>query len=141
MPTLIMPGLYTDTQYKKFVGQGITFPIVLNNGRAQVFTGVELIRSSIKIILSWETGNRFFLAEFASRLESLLFEPNDFLLKALLQRFVIEALDNWEARIELLQSSVEKVNNEKVSITMTYRILTTNTVDTFTFPFYDKIIY
>jgi len=141
MPTLIMPGLYTDIQYKKFVGQGITFPIVLDNGRAVVYTGVELIRSSIKIILAWETGNRFFLAEFASRLESLLFEPNDFLLKALLQRFVIEALDNWEARIELLQSSVERVNNEKVNITMTYRILTTNTVDTFTFPFYDKIIY
>lgn len=132
---------FEDTQYKKFVGQGIVFPIILENGKAPIYTGVELVRSSIRIILSWEVGNRFFLPEFASRLETLLFEPNDFLLKQLLNIYVVEALKKWEHRIELLEANIEDVDFQAIKLNISYKILTTNTVDTFIFPFYRKINY
>ena len=134
-------SIYNQDTYKNFIGQGITFPIHLENGKPPLETGVPLIRASIRSILSWEVGNRFFLPEFASRLETLLFEPNDFLLKQLLNIYVVEALKKWEHRIELLEANIEDVDFQAIKLNISYKILTTNTVDTFIFPFYRKINY
>ena len=126
---------------QSFVGQGITLPLKLVNGKPPLESGFELIRSSIIMILSWKYGSRFFLGEFGSKLHLLLEEPNDDILQETIEVFVIDAITNWDPRIELVESIIERPNESTINLTITYKILNTKKEDTFTFPFYRKIIY
>lgn len=127
---------------KKFIGQGITFPIELNsNGRPNIETGVNLIRSSIKNLLSWPYATRYFLGEYGSRLNELLEEPNDDILKNLVRYFVIDSISKFEKRISLLETSIIKPTAGSIHIKLKYKINNSSTTDSFIFPFYDKIKY
>lgn len=131
-----------DLNTIKFIGQGITFPIKLNSqGRPDIETGVELIRSSLKIILKWPYATRFFLGEFGARLEELLEEPNDTIIKSLVRHFVIDSISKFETRIELLEVSIINPTATSLSIKLRYKILSSQSEDTFIFPFYPKIKY
>lgn len=59
-------------------------------------SGMERINQSINHILSTRIGTRFFLPDFGSKLYTLIFEPNDFILYDLLKRYIKEALEKWE---------------------------------------------
>lgn len=127
---------------KNFIGGGITLPIKLVNGKPPIESGFDLIRASIRMILSWEFGTRFFLNEFGSELNSLLEEPNDHVLENLISTFVTDAVTRWENRVQLLDVQVQREESiSKISITLTYRIVNTQREDTFVFPFYRNIIY
>jgi phage baseplate assembly protein W len=132
-----------DNQFSisNFIGNGITFPFQLVNGTLPLYSGFELIRSSLITILSWPLGKRFFLAEFGSNLYNLLEEPNDDILKDLIRIFVIDAIAKWEPRIELVDLSLQRTTDISIDLTLTYKILAIKKEDTFTFPFYKKIIY
>jgi phage baseplate assembly protein W len=67
----------------------------------------ELLESSIKFILSTGIGEYICLPEFGSKLQQDLFEPNDSVLTALVQRHVIEALNKWEPRLSVVRVNVE----------------------------------
>lgn len=129
---------------RNFIGQGLIFPIELENGRGKLFTGFDLLRSSIKVILSWPYNQRFLLGQFGSRLEDVLEEPNDDVLHNLVYTFVTDAIATWEKRIELV--NVELIRNDQrasssLSLSLTYRIINSQIEDNFVFPFYRKIIY
>lgn len=124
-----------------FIGSGITFPIQLQNGKAVVDSGFNLIRASIKTILSFQVGTRFFLAEFGSRIEELLEEPNDEILRNLINTFVIDAVTKWEKRVSTISTSIDSISDEQINIQIIYQILNSNTVDNFIYPFYKNIIY
>lgn len=123
-----------------FIGKGITLPLVLVGGRPLLDSGFSLIRASIKTILSWEYGQRFFLNEFGSRLEDLIEEPNDLILQNEINIFVKEALENWEKRIIPIRASIISTDG-KISLDISYRVLNSQQVDNFIFPFYEKIKY
>lgn len=125
-----------------YVGKGLTFPIELDSKGSPVLkTGFELINSSIKIILSWPFLQRIFLSEFGSRLEDLLEEPNDELMKSLVKNFVYEALTKWETRIDILEVDTKRTKPESLEIGIRYRVRATGLENIFTFPFYKEIIY
>lgn len=128
------------TQQETFIGQGITLPIQLVAGKPVLKTGFDLIRASIVMILSWEYGKRFFLPEFGSQLNQLIEEPNDQVLQETIKVFVIEAISKWDPRIELVNAITERTDTT-INLTITYNILSIKKEDTFTFPFYKKIIY
>ncbi len=130
-----------NTDYARFLGKGITFPIVLFNGAPEIISGPELIKSSLMSILSWQYGTRYFLAEYGSLLEILLLEPNDFILKQLLRRFVIEAISKWEKRVQVIPENtvIIDVTPYKVNVQIAYIIRGTTSEDSFIFPFYRKI--
>jgi phage baseplate assembly protein W len=132
---------FKDKPIKDFIGSGISFPIQLNNGKVVVSSGFELIRSSILMILGWPVGTRFYLSEFGSKLEDLLEEPNDDILKQIIYTFVVDPITVWEKRITLVDVSLEDVTQTKLNLRMTYRILNSQTTDTFVFPFYRNIVY
>jgi phage baseplate assembly protein W len=132
---------FQDKPLKDFIGSGISFPIQLNQGRAVLSSGFELIRSSIKMILGWPVGSRFYLAEFGSKLEELLEEPNDDILKQIIYTFVVDPITVWEKRVSLVDVSLEDVTSTKLNLRMTYRIVNSQTTDTFVFPFYRNIVY
>lgn len=129
------------TTQSDFIGQGIILPLALVNGAPQLVTSFDLIRASIITILSWQYGKRFFLAEFGSQLENLLEEPNDKILEDLIKVFVVDAISKWDARIEVKEMIMKRNNDISLDLTLTYQLLNIKKEDTFTFPFYTKIIY
>lgn len=63
---------------------------------------VDLVNSSIKFILNTQIGEYITLPDFGSELPNDLFEPNDFVLEALVVRHASDALTRWEPRIAVL---------------------------------------
>jgi len=123
-----------------FLGKGITFPVKLTTGGLPVISGgEELIKNSIFLILSWPFRNRIMLAEFGSRLEELLEEPNDDLLRGLVIHYILDSLKTWEQRINVLGVSVERLEDSSLSVELTYQIKVTGLEQTLTFPFYKTI--
>ena len=124
---------------ENFIGAGIVFPIELDKGKAVVKSGFELIRSSINLIIGWPYGSRFYLSEFGSRIEELLEEPNDEVLRMLINTFVIDSINQWEKRIFLTGADIVDVSPTKIKILLRYRIINSQTEDSFIYPFYRKI--
>jgi phage baseplate assembly protein W len=123
-----------------FIGGGIGFPVELNsNGSVDILTGREIINSSIKMILGWES-SRIMLPEFGSRYQELLEEPNDELLMDLVIFFTFEALETWEKRITVLDVIVSDLTESQMSIQVRYNITNTNLEEVLTYPFYRELI-
>lgn len=129
-----------QTQLQNFIGQGITLPLILVKGKPQLKSGFDLIKSSIITILSWRIFTRFFLKEFGSQIDQLLEEPNDQILEDTVRVFVIDAVQKWEPRITIIQTNLFRTDTT-MDLTITCQILNTKSEETFTFPFYKKIIY
>ena len=126
----------------KLIGTGITFPIKINVlGGVDVVGGSELIQSSIKTILYWPKGQRFFNEQFVSKIFKVLEEPNDIVSKALVRHYVFETLNMWEKRITATDAKVLSSSNESVTIQIKYIIRSTRIEETMVFPYYKKIIY
>lgn len=126
-----------------FIGSGLTFPIQLQNGRGVIESGYNLIRSSIRNILAFEIGRKFFLGEFGSRLNELLEEPDDEPLHNMLNIFIVDAITTWEKRITSISTSIEDVSREQgvIQIRLVYKILNAQNADNFIYPFYTQITH
>lgn len=131
-----------DTTEENFIGKGLKFPIQLDNlGKAVVVSSTDLVETSIRNILSWPNRTRFFLAEFGSRVETLLEEPNDTVLQGLVRHYVIDALNQWEKRIEVLDVQLLVPSDNELHLKIKYRILNTQIENSFIFPYYTSIIF
>lgn len=115
--------------------RGLAFPIEVVNGAVPLKSGIELIKSSIKIILSWELGVRYFTPEFGSRLHEVLEEPNDVVLEALVNRFTIEPIELWEKRVSLLDIAINRPELDKLTVIIKYLIKPINVEDYLTFEY------
>lgn len=133
---------WRQKELEVYIGKGITLPLKLVGGKPPLETGFDLIRSSIRMILAWSFGTRFFLNEFGSRLEELLEEPNDVILEEMVEHITSDAINKWEKRVELLGVIAEGSKKDlgyKMSLTITYRIKAVDRTDTFVYPFYYQI--
>lgn len=125
----------------QYFGSGIIFPIELTpSGLPIIRKGSELIPSSIKTILSWPYNQRIFLNQFGSRLNELLEEPNDELLKGLVNFFIRDSLRNWEKRITVVDVGIARKEPEDLEVNLIYQNKITGLEDVFTFPFYKTIL-
>lgn len=78
------------------------------------------------------------LPEFGSRLHELVFETNDEVLKDLLAVFIYDAISDWEKRVKYLSTSFEQEDNVIVC-KVEYKILKSNEIDSFVYPFYREL--
>lgn len=125
---------------KVYLGKGLAYPTTLVNGSATLVREADLIKQSISIILKTPKGSRFMLPEFGSRLDELMFEQNDEVLRDLLRFFIYEALTQWETRIRF-QSVAFSQDREAVYCELKYTILKSNEIDSFIYPFYRQLKY
>lgn len=124
-----------------YIGLGMKNPVSLVEGRAVIIGGKELIAQSIVEILSTPIGTRLFNRGFGSRLHELMFEQNDEVLESLLETFVFEAVEQWEKRAKI-EGRIKFVSSaESVSLSLNVRILSSNQVFSFVYPFYRQLIY
>lgn len=122
-----------------YIGKGLVFPIQLANGKATGESSRELIKSSIITILGWPRGSRYFLPEFGSDLHKLIGQKNDDIAKALVVDFIVESINRWETRINLLQITITDVSEAKISVYLRYEIINEKVEDSFIYPFNRKI--
>ena len=98
---------------KDFIGQGWNFPLQLNSrGGLRLVTGERDIEQSIHIILGTALGERVMRPEFGCRIHELVFAPNNAATEGLLIRYIEEALERWEPRIELREVEISTASQQ-----------------------------
>lgn len=130
-----------DNTADNFIGKGLTFPIKLVNGKPPIEGGKALIESSLRDILAWVIGTRFFLGEYGSKLEYLLQEPDDGVSAALLRYYSVAIVRQWEKRVEVQSVRIIKRSQGVMLIKLSYRITNTQISGAFIYPYYSNLIY
>lgn len=121
-----------------FLGRGWAFPVRVEAGQAATSAYDEDVRQAILIILGTDPGERAMRPDFGAGLRAFVFEPlNPSTLEALRQR-VLEALVDWEPRIdvEAVAATADVADVGKVLIQMSYRVRATNSHANLVYPFY-----
>lgn len=85
---------------------GLFFPIIIDNGTPAEPGLEDSIESSIRIILAYDIGHRFFLGSFGSILDSLIGAPNTHKAHGIISLFVVKAITRWERRLYDIDSEV-----------------------------------
>ncbi len=116
----------------KWIGPGYPFTKGLL-GYPNIKEDAPLIRDSIIQILSTRKGERFFNREFGSNLHKLVFEPNDEILKDMIQEEVVNAIKRWEPRVEITKVDTV-ISNNRVDVLIEYKIKGLETIDSVNIP-------
>ena len=122
-----------------FLGTGWGFPPTFQKEiqSVEMISGPEDIQSSLEILLSTSLGERVMQPAYGSNLKDYLFEPLDSSLEAFLKDLIKTAILYFEPRIHLDKLSLESVPLEGlVTISLDYRIRSTNSRYNFVLPFY-----
>ena len=122
-------------------GRGITYPFKIDNGRVNLETGWDLIKSNLFNFFSFEKGTRYFLSEYGILLRALLGDPNDQVLITTLEYRLENDIPQWDPRLKILGLDVRKENDTKISVSIVIGLSGTPLSETFIFPFYNEIIY
>jgi phage baseplate assembly protein W len=95
------------------------------------------VRQAILLLLSTMPGERIMRPDYGCQLYRLVFSPNDETTAGLAIHYVRQALDLWEPRVDVLRLDAERNTEqpEKLSITLEYRVRSTQQIDTTTFSF------
>ncbi len=96
-------------------------------GYPKVKEGINLIKDSIKQILTTRKGERVMLRNFGSNLHKLIFEPSDELLEELVRVEVEEVIKEWEPRVEIVDVQTERQGHE-VRVGITFRVIATGDI-------------
>lgn len=121
------------------IGSGWGFPLQIDErGGVGMAGGGEDIAQAIQIILATPRGRRLMRPEFGSRLHELVFAPINAATRSLARHYVQEALGYWEPRIELEEVQVEpdRSAQNRLLITLHYRIRATRDERALVYPFY-----
>lgn len=129
-----------------YIGIAGEYPLSCKNGSLRIVSGNTAIEMSIKQILGTEKGTLPYNPYFGSDLSKVLFEPSDDVAASLGRTYIVEALRQWEQRIDVIDISSEikreTQGNQIVSIVefgIKYRVKATNEINTFVFPFYREL--
>lgn len=112
---------------KEFLGRGWKFPFGFNpaTGGVALSEFEQNIKESISIILGTKPGERQMLPDFGCRIYELMFAPNNTATAALIAHHVQEALERWEARIEVLEVDAYPDINGRIRVEVKYRVRAT----------------
>lgn len=123
------------------LGKGIAFPLEVDSGALKTLEGLDLIRSSIANILAWDYGTFYFKTDFGVGLSSFIEKPLDEVTLSLLRLRITQSLQKWEKRIEVLGVTPFIRDMGVLEVSIKYKIIKTNTIDSFVIPFINTIRY
>lgn len=130
---------FTSIDPTGFIGQGITFPVLLVNGAPPIETGFKLLNSDLISIAAFPLGIKIMMGEFGSRVYELLEEQNSVALQALLRTFMQDAISEWETRLIFVDLQIEYPSPTQVNLIYWYKVSSTAPPQSFVFPFYTTI--
>ena len=122
-----------------FRGNGWRFPILPDAGGSLGYIGLDdNVAQSVELLLRTATGERLMRPEFGTTAPDLVFEADSEQNLLRLEQALLDAIQRWEPRVEV--DSVHAVpslaRDGLVEVTVTYRVLRTNTLRNLVFPFY-----
>ncbi len=122
------------------LGQGIVFPVEIENGSSKLETGKKLIRQSLVSIIFWPYRYRYFMGHYGSKIEQFIERPLDDITLDLLRESIISAVNKFEKRVTLRQVDIEvDRDNGTAKLLLSYLIKHSDTVDSFIVPLYSRI--
>ena len=129
-----------SVERKDFLGRGWSMPVELDP-RTGLVARVEYeddIRQSILIILETSPGERVMRPNFGCGIHDLVFTDVDTTVIQRIRSTVGEALRRCEARIDVLNITVDEAatSEGKLIVEIEYRVRKTNQIGNLVFPFY-----
>jgi phage baseplate assembly protein W len=128
-----------------FLGKGLKYPFQFQSvsGSTEISAAMsrehEHIRESILQILGTRPGERFMNSEFGSRLNDLVFEQNDEVLKGLIRHYVIDGIKKWEKRVVItsvtFDNSQQNIDRNLLLVRISYRIIQSQVKGSLVYPF------
>jgi phage baseplate assembly protein W len=121
------------------IGSGVSFPLQADQrGVLALAHGVTDIEQAIRLILGTAPGERPMRPEFGCAVHDLVFDTIDAEMVGRVDTAVHQALARWEPRIEVvsLDFDLGEVDQGKLGITITYRVLATSRLYNLVYPFY-----
>src|SRR5260370_37033734 len=138
-----MSGQPPIEQRKAWLGVGWAYPVAVDpatSGISRATYEVD-IRQSINIILGTAPGERVMRADFGCGIHDLVFESLDTALITRIETSVRDALTRYEARVEVLDVSVDTTDFllGRLIVELQYRVRKTNQTDNLVYPFYFRV--
>lgn len=93
---------------------GLHFPLIIEDGQVLEPGLVQSIDASLRNILSWDYGKRFFNPAFGSRLNYMLGEGLTSNNLRALEKDIETAITEWEPRLSSLRVSTEVIGQSIV---------------------------
>lgn len=122
-----------------FLGTGWRFPILPDEaGRLGYAVGEQSIEHCLRALLLTATGERVMRPDFGTKAQESVFAPGSVQSLRDLERSIVEAVRNYEPRVELdgVRAEPDLADESRVTVTVEYRIRRTNTKANLVFPFY-----
>jgi len=116
--------------------KGLKFPLELVSGKPVLSEGIDLIKASIQHIVTWPLGTANYEDYFGSKIGELIEEPNDIILMALTQRYVVDSISNWENRVILKKLTFYRPDAVSLIVNMEYNIKSENIDDSTNYVLY-----
>jgi uncharacterized protein len=127
----------------EILGKGWTFTETLDKNGTPYFTvslsdGEENIRESIRLILATAKGERVMRPDFGCGIHEYVFEVVNTTTTALIKASVMDALRQFEPRIEVTNVSTDttRIGEGMLLISIDYRVIQTNNQSNLVYPFY-----
>ena len=124
---------------KDFLGKGWRFPVDMNRqGGISISQHEESIRESIFIILGTAPGERLMRPYFGCEIHDLVFAPNNQNTATLAARYVEEALQKWEPRVDKVKANARTDRDEpnKLLVNIEYTVAANSVRRNLVYPFY-----
>jgi phage baseplate assembly protein W len=122
-----------------FRGSGWRFPILPQAGGGLGYvSGDDNVTQSLLVLLKTAAGERLMRPEFGTTVPELVFEAGSDQNLFRLEQALLATIQRWEPRVEVDDVAASRVAGEDgvVEVSVTYRILRTNTQRNLVFPFY-----
>jgi phage baseplate assembly protein W len=91
----------------KITGYGLKYPLNIVNGKLETVSGLELIDSNLKILLTWDKLTRLFGSDYGTILKATLEEPNDLTTRNIILTTIKEAIAKYYPIVELVDSQIQ----------------------------------
>jgi phage baseplate assembly protein W len=127
------------TSDPSFIGRGISWPMAVDHtGSLALTTGAGDIDRSLRIVLATAPGERVMRSQFGCRIWDMMFEPVTENLLGAMGEAVLDAVAQWEPRIEVNEVNVlaDPDDASLVRIVLRYTVKTTNDERNLVYPFY-----
>jgi hypothetical protein len=124
---------------KAILGTGLAFPIQTNpRGEIQLVSSDLDIAQSIQIILGTHPGERVMRPTFGCRVHEMMFEPRDSTTMSLIKKYVDEALQLWEPRIQVFAINTESSSEQDgaIFVEIEYQVNATHDTRSIVYPFF-----
>ncbi len=138
MAVILGKKLVIDSKKFEDYAIGITLPIQIGNTAFnQSFITADQVKSNIKNLLLTKRFERLMQPEFGSGIQELLFNMNDEMFADNLENTIVDTLSKWLPYVNVETINIEQSNefkdNNKVEVSVSFRVSDTQVLDTVTF--------